>query len=1014
MYGFIKYGKEKEAVIIGNDGIKYYLRRKNNFYRYGTRVEFESDFYSQAYNVKVLQDSHFNGMIIQLRPEKTGLALMETGEVLEFNEKSFSKLFSGSVYVGMKISGTAKNAVKNSSFGQLHNIDRNIDRIITSKVRDVIYTRYSDGDTVPLKQIISFLKKKCIISYKYSYQDSVLFIENMTDIIKINYREKTVDIVSRISDNYAYALEIAEKNMGFEKFTVFQELALRDDNFWNQRNIFLMGATSSGKTVLPILKYLVDRKKSGTRKNMLIAVPYRALVYQMYNKLKELFKDFHLDIVLSTSEIVEHDMKITNGDVDIAIIIYEKIFMRVSTIDNVLERYDYITLDEFGIVQSEERGIKAEMVLLAGYSAKRPEITVMGTPYLKWDSYIEKYNLYPVRAYSRPVPVQEFFYVPQKIHLKNYKTGNITERNVYHLTDSDGNRIHTGKGQSFLDTLVNLCISEWKHNKKAIVFKFSQKNVQTDAVTIYKRLKKEFGWADVTESERESFKNKLLRTYNLTDEELDMVFDSAEDIEALMYGITFHHSSLPEYLRIAIEQEFFDVPKIIDGGIKLIFATETLAFGLNGNVDTVIITGISKTEFNVQRNLTMNEYRNCIGRSGRLGYLNYGNSYTFISETDSKKNIENYCRILNQQSVFGAFGKVLESHMLKRYSFCLMGLFHERKPLSVKDITDILMSVPCSEEMVYENLYSDVEEALSFLAGEKLLSCRSGQDDYDDIYESQNVGKQYILTVHGEKIQGYCITVDSYKITGIACRNLIKGNNRYLVDYFFSITVCTETITVCNDMLFVPKDDRNLSDKSQWHDIHAVVGYFDRQVDTLCSCNLISEEFADSIRNSRAFEYVRQGKLPEEDDLFFLARLKTAFIALMWVSGYSPGLMCDIYGFDKGKMNNIKRKIGEKLSYITDVVLAVSSTDNISGEIIRYIRQLSICLMYGINIEWLAGTDIEELLPDEAQSYHTASIYYQRRRFIEEYGTEQQKITCAGNYENLGKKAKKILEMKGV
>lgn len=219
----------------------------------------------------------------------------------------------------------------------------------------------------------------------------------MADILRIDYSRKTVHIISRTADEYADALKIAEKYMGFEKFTIFQEIALRDSGFWNKRNILLMGATSSGKTILPILKYLVDRKKSGTRKKMLIAVPYRALAFQMHNKLNELLKSFGLDIALSTSEIVEHDMKITNGDVDIAIIIYEKIFMRVSTINNILERYDYITLDEFGIVQSKERGIKAEMILLAGNSAKRPKITIIGTPYFNWDSYIKNYSLYPIK-----------------------------------------------------------------------------------------------------------------------------------------------------------------------------------------------------------------------------------------------------------------------------------------------------------------------------------------------------------------------------------------------------------------------------------------------------------------------------------------------------------------------------------------------------------------------------------------------------------------------------------------
>ncbi|MDE5947074.1 MAG: DEAD/DEAH box helicase, partial [Oscillospiraceae bacterium] len=348
-----------------------------------------------------------DGMIVRVDAEKAGLALMETGEVLEFDEKSFNN-FSYSVYVGMKISGTAVNAVKGSLFGRLNNISyrkyQNIYKINYKRIHDILLERFKAGEIFPVKEVIKFLKQECIIPNKYSYQNSVLFLESMADILRIDYSRKTVHIIGRTADEYADAVEITEKYMGFEEFTLFQEIALRDSGFWNKRNILLMGVTSSGKTVLPILKYLVDRKKSGKRKKMLIAVPYRALAFQMHNKLNELLKNFNLDIALSTSEIVEHDMKITNGDVDIAIVIYEKIFMRVSTINNILERYDYITLDEFGIVQSKERGIKAEMILLAGNSAKRPKISIIGTPYFKWDSYIKKYNFYPIKAYSRPVP----------------------------------------------------------------------------------------------------------------------------------------------------------------------------------------------------------------------------------------------------------------------------------------------------------------------------------------------------------------------------------------------------------------------------------------------------------------------------------------------------------------------------------------------------------------------------------------------------------------------------------
>lgn len=85
--------------------------------------------------------------------------------------------------------------------------------------------------------------------------------------------------------------------------------------------------------------------------------------------------------------------------------------------------------------------------------------------------------------------------------------------------------------------------------------------------------------------------------------------------DLLLKGIAFHHSGLIPVLKEIVELLF------TKGFVKLLFATETFAVGLNMPTKTVVFTGLSKYDDATggMRLLRTDEYTQMAGRAGRRG-----------------------------------------------------------------------------------------------------------------------------------------------------------------------------------------------------------------------------------------------------------------------------------------------------------------------------------------------------------------------------------------------------------
>ena len=105
--------------------------------------------------------------------------------------------------------------------------------------------------------------------------------------------------------------------------------------------------------------------------------------------------------------------------------------------------------------------------------------------------------------------------------------------------------------------------------------------------------------------------------------------------ELIEKGVAYHVGYLPANIRLRIEQSFEE------GDLRTIFCTSTLVEGVNLPADNLFITSYR----NGTSNMDEVEFRNLVGRVGRIKYNLYGN--VFLLRMDSSLTERQYEKLLN-------------------------------------------------------------------------------------------------------------------------------------------------------------------------------------------------------------------------------------------------------------------------------------------------------------------------------------------------------------------------------
>ena len=215
---------------------------------------------------------------------------------------------------------------------------------------------------------------------------------------------------------------------------------------------------------------------------------------------------------------------------------------------------------------------------------------------------------------ERAVPLEDYYFVDNELHLVRDAAGNRVKRfpNVggenklgrrAEWDDHDGGRSKRREAPEPADVLLAM---RGHGLLPCLYFLPGRKVVETAAAGCA-------GTHLTDEATRAAISAEVAAWLQTLPEE-DRALEQVQQLTALLpHGIAYHHAGLLPGLKVLVELLF------ARGDLQAVFATDTLAMGVNMPARSVILGSLSKFDGTEMRLLTPNEYQQLTGRAGRRG-----------------------------------------------------------------------------------------------------------------------------------------------------------------------------------------------------------------------------------------------------------------------------------------------------------------------------------------------------------------------------------------------------------
>ncbi|GAB0092948.1 helicase SKI2W [Sergentomyia squamirostris] len=386
----------------------------------------------------------------------------------------------------------------------------------------------------------------------------------------------------------------------FQKHAIHQ---LEDHN-----HVFVAAHTSAGKTA--VAEYAIALSQKHHTKAIYTS-PIKALSNQKYRDFKKTFKDVGL---------ITGDVQI-DSDASCLIMTTEILRSMLYCGSEIARDLEYVIFDEVHYITDADRGHVWEETLIllpASVTIVMLSATVPNTlEFASWVGQTKKKKVYVVSTLKRPIPLKHYLYVPfvaknkEEIHLildENSKFINKGHAEAVELKQATSAKIgrHLSKNQE--KTMWEKLVAYLRKTDKlpVVAFTLSRNRCDTNAESMR-------GCDLCTNKEKgiiNSFFQRCLQNLKPPDRTLPQVLNLQYYLER-GYGV--HHSGILPILKEIVEMLFQC------GLVKLLFATETFAMGVNMPARTVIFDSDRKFDGTAVRHLHPAEYTQMAGRAGRRG-----------------------------------------------------------------------------------------------------------------------------------------------------------------------------------------------------------------------------------------------------------------------------------------------------------------------------------------------------------------------------------------------------------
>ncbi len=381
----------------------------------------------------------------------------------------------------------------------------------------------------------------------------------------------------------------------------FQQEAIFHIN--NGKSVVVCAPTGAGKTC--IAEHAIHcALESGKR--IFYTTPLKALSNQKYS-------DFSRKYGVDKVGLLTGDTSI-NRDGQIVVMTTE-VFRNMlygtnfgSVTENMRE-VQYVVLDEVHYMNDEQRGTVWEESII--YCPTNIQIIALSATVANSQALTDWINTVHsdtelVYTDFRPVPLRYFYFDSSQPHdiLPLFTPSGQLNRKIRPEKRSHGKFARRQPQRSVVKDVINALHK--RDMLPAIYFTFSRKKCD-------EQMDKCSDLYLVTREEREQI-DRIINEY-LAD---NPYLSNNRHIEYLRCGVASHHAGLLPGWKVLVENLFQK------GLIKVVFATETLAAGINMPARSTVISSISKRTDNGHRTLTPSEFLQMSGRAGRRGMDDVG------------------------------------------------------------------------------------------------------------------------------------------------------------------------------------------------------------------------------------------------------------------------------------------------------------------------------------------------------------------------------------------------------
>jgi superfamily II RNA helicase len=466
----------------------------------------------------------------------------------------------------------------------------------------------------------------------------------------------------KICDNNNYSSENEEKyKEHFDKFNyplhIFQKYAI--EGIVEGHHVLVTAPTGSGKS-LPAefsLDFFVSKSKK-----VIYCSPIKALSNQKFDDFSKKYP--HISVGIITGDIK------CNPDADVLImtteILLNKLYQLKSksievllnkdksggtTIKNPTTSFDMdienelgcVIFDEIHMINDLSRGHvwESSIMMLPRHIQMVGLSATLDNPerFASWlenrgskNKECEEKIVYLTKKFNRAVPLTHYSFITATNGVNKHIKDKAIQAEIRSLTDKtfviqDANGVFNEQNYRNMDKMVKLFDAHDIHVKRQHVLnKVSEFLVEKEMLPaicyVFSRKQLEVCAHEITTNLLE-FDSKIPYTIDRECEQIIRKLPNYKEylnlpeyvnmVQLLRKGVAMHHSGLMPIIREIVEILF------AKGYIKMLFATESVAIGLNLPVKTCIFTDIFKHDGNSMRVLQAHEYSQSSGRAGRLG-----------------------------------------------------------------------------------------------------------------------------------------------------------------------------------------------------------------------------------------------------------------------------------------------------------------------------------------------------------------------------------------------------------